>query len=92
MDMEISEGRKIALRRLYQNRVSLDEVEEGFVEFSTAIGRFKGYNVIRDMWLKKPSSWWATLGATCTILQQLAMRLLSEVTSISCSRGIFNIQ
>ena len=32
----------------------LEEVEEGFVEFSIAIGRFGGYEVLRDMGVKKP--------------------------------------
>ena len=46
MDGEISEGRKIAFRRLYQNRESLDEVEEGFVEFTTTSVKLGGYDVV----------------------------------------------
>jgi len=34
----------------------LDEVEDAFPEFSTGIGRFAGYDVIRDMGAKKPYS------------------------------------
>jgi hypothetical protein len=84
MDGEISQGRKDAFRRIYQDRASLDEVEEGFIEFSTSTGRFGGYDVLRDRGAKKPYAWWATHGATCPLLQQLAMRLLSQVTSSSC--------
>jgi hypothetical protein len=40
MDHELSEGRKEAFRRLYQDRASFDEVEAGFMDFSTANGRF----------------------------------------------------
>ena len=40
--------------------------------------------MIRDRGLKKPYSWWANHGATSPPLQQLAMRLLSQVTSSSC--------
>eukprot|EP00253_Pinus_taeda_P006079 PITA_06079 len=53
-------------------------------EFSTGTGRFAGYDVIRDRGAKKPYSWWANHGATSPPLQQLAMRLLSQVTSSSC--------
>jgi len=88
MDGEISLGRKIAFRRLYPDRALLDEVEEGFVEFSTACGRFGGYDVVGDRGLKKPHAWWATHGATCHILQHLALRVLSQVTSSSsCERN-----
>ena len=64
MDGEISQGRKDAFRRIFQDRASLDEVEDGFADFSTGTGRFVGYDVIRDRGAKKPYSWWATHGAT----------------------------
>ena len=54
MDGEISQGRKIAFRRLFQDRDLLDEVEAGFVEFSTATGRFGAYDVVGDRGVKKP--------------------------------------
>jgi hypothetical protein len=84
MDHELSEGRKEACRQLYQDRASVDEVEAGFVEFSTASGRFSSYDVLRDRGTKKPYIWWETHGATCPPLQQLAMRILSQVTSTFC--------
>eukprot|EP00253_Pinus_taeda_P014580 PITA_14580 len=84
MDVEISQGRMDALRWIFHNRASLDEVENAFVEFSTGTGRFAGYDVIRDKGAKKPYSWWATHGATSPHLQQLAMRLISQVTPSSC--------
>ena len=59
-------------------------MEDAFAEFSTGTGRFGGYDVIRGRGLKKPYSWWANHGATSPPLQQLAMRLLSQVTSSSC--------
>ena len=31
MDIEISNGRKLAFRRIFQDRASLQEVEEGFI-------------------------------------------------------------
>ncbi|KAH9294427.1 hypothetical protein KI387_040363, partial [Taxus chinensis] len=40
-----------------------------------------------DGWLngvKKPYAWWGTHGAACPILQPLAMRVLTQVTSSSC--------
>ena len=46
MDVEISNGRKIALKRIFQDTASLAEVEEGFIEFSTGNGRFGGYDVL----------------------------------------------
>ena len=62
MDGEISQGRKIAFRRLFQDRDLLDEVEAGFVEFSCATGRFGGYDVVGYRVVKKPYNWWATHG------------------------------
>jgi hypothetical protein len=45
MDGEISQGRKIAFRRIYQDRALLNEIEAGFAEFSTGTKRFGGYMV-----------------------------------------------
>ena len=42
--------------------------------------------MIRDKGAKKPYSWWETHGATSPPLQELAMRLLSQVTSSSCCK------
>ena len=33
---------------------------------------------------KKPYAWWETHGATSPILQKLALRVISQVTSSSC--------
>jgi len=54
IDGEISHGRKMAFRQLYPDRALLDEVEEGFAEFSTASGRFGGYDVVGDRALRNP--------------------------------------
>lgn len=65
MDGEISQGRKEAFRRIYQDSALLAEVEDdAFAEFSTGNGRFGGYDVIRDRGAKKPYSCWANHGAT----------------------------
>jgi hypothetical protein len=69
MDGEISQGRKDAFRRIFQDRAYLDEVKEGFIEFSTGTGRFGGYDVLRDKGAKKPYARWVTHGATCPLLQ-----------------------
>ena len=84
MDHELSEGRKEAFRRIYQDRASFDEVEAGFIDFSTADERFSSYDVLRDRGATKPGAWWATHGETCPPLQELSMRILSQVTSSSC--------
>ena len=84
MDGEISQGRKIAFRRIYQDRALLNEIEAGFAEFSTGTKRFGGYDVIEDKGVKEAYLWWETHGAACPILQQLAFRVLSQVTSSSC--------
>ena len=84
MDGEITQGRKDALRWIFQDRASLNEVEDALAEFSASTGRFAGYDVIRVRGDKKPYSWWATYGATSLSLNQLAMRLLSQVISSSC--------
>ena len=49
-----SHGRKIAVRRLFQDSDMLEEAEEGFVDFSTGTGRFGGYDVLRDRGLRNP--------------------------------------
>ena len=48
MDGEISQGRKDAWRRVFQDRASLNEVEDVFAEFSNGTGWFAGYDMIRD--------------------------------------------
>ena len=58
-------------------------MDEGF-EFSIGIGRFGGYDLRGDKGVKKPYGWWETHGAPCPILQQLAIRVLSQVISSSC--------
>jgi len=40
--------------------------------------------VLKDKGAKKPYACWETHGATCPLLQQLAMSLLSQITSSSC--------
>ena len=70
--------------RIFQDRASFLEVEEGFVEFSTSTRRFGGYDVLGDRRVKDANAWWATHGAACPVLQQLALRVLSQVTSSSC--------
>ena len=62
----------------------LEEVEEGFAEFSTATGRFGGYEVLRDRGVKKPYVWWATHGGACLVLQKITLRVISQVTLSSC--------
>ena len=59
-------------------------MEEGFVEFFTGTRRFGGYDVLGDRGVKDAYAWWATHGPACPILQQLALRVLSQVTSSSC--------
>ena len=54
MDGEISQGRKIAFRRIFQDRASFLQVEEGFVEFSTGTRRFGEYDVLGDRGSKMP--------------------------------------
>lgn len=68
MDRDIEEGRKEALIRIYPDRVTLEEVEQGFDGFSTSTGIFEGYYVFRERGIKKPYAWWATHGEACTIL------------------------
>ena len=48
MDGEISQGRKTTFRRLLHDRDMIEEVEEGFAEFSTTTGKFGGNELLRD--------------------------------------------
>ena len=63
-------------------------MEEDFVEFSTGTRRFGGYDVLGDRGVKGAYAWWETHGAACPILQQLALRVLSQITSSSCCESI----
>ena len=63
-------------------------MEEGFVEFSTATGRFGSYDVVGDKGVKNPYNWWETHGETCPLLHKLSLRIISQVTSSSsCERN-----
>ena len=79
--------KKIAFRWLFQDRDLLGEVEESFVEFSCATGRFGGYDVVGDKGVKMPYNWWETHEAPCPILQNLALMIISQVTSFVLFRG-----
>jgi hypothetical protein len=68
MDGEISQGRKDAFRRIYQDRASFDEVEDGFVEFPLALGNLEAMMCSKTRGVKNPYAWWATHGATCPLL------------------------
>ena len=46
----------------------LEEVEEGFVYFSTTTGIFGGYEVLRDRGVKKSYVWQETHGGACRVL------------------------
>lgn len=91
MDKEVSYGRKIALKRLFPDQGTLDIIEEAFVEFCTGTDRFGCYDIIRDRGSKKPHTFWALHGSTCPPLQQLTLRLLSQVISSSCYERNWNI-
>ena len=65
----------------------LEELEEGFAEFSTATGRFGGYEVLRD---RGSYVWWETHGEACPLLQKIALRVISQVTSFSCCERNWN--
>lgn len=73
IDGEISRRRKDAFRRIYPNKAYLVEVE-GFID--VFIERCRSYDMMRDKGVKEPYAWWETHGAACSLLQQLAMRLL----------------
>jgi hypothetical protein len=55
----------------------INEIEEGFTEFSTGTKRFGGYDVLEERGIKEAYLWWETHGEACPILQQLAFRVLS---------------
>jgi hypothetical protein len=57
MNIEISKGRKIALSQIYQDRATLDEVDEGFIDFSTSTERFRGYDGVRGKEFMQPYTW-----------------------------------
>ena len=68
MDGEISHMRKVAFKRIYQDRALLSEIAMGFVEFSTGTKRFGGCDVLEDSGDKEAYAWWATHGVACPIL------------------------
>ena len=80
MDREISQGRKVAFRRIYHDSISLQEVEKGFIKFSNRTERFGGYDVLGDRGVKRPHGCRETHGESYSILQQLAMRVPCQVT------------
>ena len=54
MDGDISHGKKVEFRRLYQDRALLNKIAVGFIEFSTSTKIFGGYDVIEDRGSKRP--------------------------------------
>ncbi|KAL1326255.1 hypothetical protein AAHE18_13G215200 [Arachis hypogaea] len=84
-DEEISMERNKCLRRYFPDIEDRKKVALEFSKFSTFGGVFSSFDSIADRWELDPQSWWSNYGSSAPLLQMIALKLLVQPSSSSCS-------
>ncbi|CAM8990676.1 unnamed protein product [Rhodiola kirilowii] len=82
---EISMERRKCFKRLFPNQGDYNKVMNEYANFSLEGGDFGDSDSLQMRYTMDPKFWWGNYGATSPILQKLAIRLLGQPTSSSCS-------
>ncbi|KAL9671541.1 hypothetical protein QQ045_009110 [Rhodiola kirilowii] len=82
---EISMERRKCFERLFPNQGDYNKVMNEYANFSLEGGDFGDSDSLQMRYTMDPKFWWGNYGATSPILQKLAIRLLGQPTSSSCS-------
>jgi hypothetical protein len=85
MDGEISNMRNQCFKRLFPNGVERRHVIGEFARFSICGAGFEHRDSIADRGELDPLEWWVTYGGAAPILQGVALKLLFQPSSSSCS-------
>ncbi|XP_038709954.1 uncharacterized protein LOC120004739 [Tripterygium wilfordii] len=84
-DQEISNERNKCLMRYFPNDEERTKVTVEFANFSAFMGIFSSYDSMKDRASLDPKAWWVIYGASTPSLQSLALKVLGQPSSSSCS-------
>ncbi|CAM9003327.1 unnamed protein product [Rhodiola kirilowii] len=84
-DAEISLARRKCFKRLFPNQGDYNKVMNEYANFSLERGDFGDSDSLQMRYTMDPKFWCGNYGAITPILQKLAIRLLGQPTSSSCS-------
>ena len=86
MDQEISDERNACFRRFFPHGgPEMNELKQQFANFSLMGPGFNGFDSIEDRSLLEPKQWWGIHGNSAPALRTIALKLLGQPTSSSCS-------
>ncbi|KAG5524531.1 hypothetical protein RHGRI_031254 [Rhododendron griersonianum] len=83
-DVEVARERMKSMKKYFPNSMDCPKVNLEFASFSRA-GEFAGSDSIHDRYAIDPKSWWVTYGASAPLLQSVALKLLVQPSSSTCS-------
>ncbi|GAU16301.1 hypothetical protein TSUD_299330 [Trifolium subterraneum] len=84
-DPEISNERNKCLKRYFPLSDERNKVYHEFAQFSSCSGDFASFDSIEGMYKLDAKSWWVTHGSSTPFIQKIALKLLVQPCSSSCS-------
>ncbi|XP_058766128.1 uncharacterized protein LOC131639665 [Vicia villosa] len=84
-DKELTHERGKCFKRLFPDADERRKVNVEFVNFSDGREGFADIDSLNDMGLMDPKTWWLVHGVHAPILQKVALKLLTQLCSSSCS-------
>ncbi|KAF7844518.1 DUF659 domain-containing protein/Dimer_Tnp_hAT domain-containing protein [Senna tora] len=83
-DEEICIERNKCLRRYFSDSKERLMATKEFFRFSRAEDVFGQFECLQNRWDLEPKEWWIMYGSSAPLLQNLALKLLSQPSSSSC--------
>ncbi|KAF7812715.1 Dimer_Tnp_hAT domain-containing protein [Senna tora] len=90
-DEEICTERDKCLRRYFSDPNERLRATKEFVRFSGSEDVFSQYECLQHRWSLEPREWWIMYGSSTPLLQNLALKLLSQPCSSSCCERNWSI-
>lgn len=84
-DQEISNERNKCLKRYFPLSDERNKVYHEFAQFSSCSGDFASFDSIEGRYTLDARSWWVMHGSSTPFIQKIALKLLVQPTSSSCS-------
>ncbi|GAU35525.1 hypothetical protein TSUD_155560 [Trifolium subterraneum] len=84
-DPEISNERNKCLKRYFPLSDERNKVYHEFAQFSSCSGDFASFDSIEGRYKLDAKSWWVTHGSSTRFIQKIALKLLVQPCSSSCS-------
>ncbi len=83
--IEIARERMKCMKKYFPNSADRTKTNLEFANFSSKAGEFEDSDSIHDRYAMDPKSWWVNYGASAPLLQSIALKLLVQPSSSSCS-------